>query len=257
MNKEKKIVAICCQWGGLSSADQAGKRGLRYSGVVRIIGVRCLGQVDLRVMLEPFLSGADGVMLVGCAENHCHYRLGNYVAYEKAELAKMLLEMAGQSPDRVTFHWLKEADGEGFTKAADYAAKLIAEMPPLPAEGAAFDAIRAARMAAEDQRLRWLVGTAGLLREMGNVFGRSTPAEDIRSALSDAAYDAFMRCRIGLQMLKKGATPPQLAASLGADVGVISRLLTEMEHDGLIKVVSTDNGFPVFGLAGSWLKKTE
>ena len=67
-----------------------------------IISLPCSGKADLLYILKAFETGADGLALVTCSINECHYLEGNLRATKRAEQANSLLEEAGMGGDRVT-----------------------------------------------------------------------------------------------------------------------------------------------------------
>jgi coenzyme F420-reducing hydrogenase delta subunit len=68
----------------------------------KIISLPCSGKADLLYILKAFETGADGLALVTCSINECHYLEGNLRATKRAEQANALLEEAGMGGDRVT-----------------------------------------------------------------------------------------------------------------------------------------------------------
>lgn len=68
----------------------------------KIISLPCSGKADLLYILKAFETGADGLALVTCSINECHYLEGNLRATKRAEQANALLDEAGMGGDRVT-----------------------------------------------------------------------------------------------------------------------------------------------------------
>jgi coenzyme F420-reducing hydrogenase delta subunit len=68
----------------------------------KIISLPCSGKADLLYILKAFETGADGLALVTCSINECHYLEGNLRATKRAEQANALLEEAGMGGNRVT-----------------------------------------------------------------------------------------------------------------------------------------------------------
>jgi F420-non-reducing hydrogenase iron-sulfur subunit len=66
-----------------------------------VISLPCSGKADLLYLLKAFETGADGLALVTCPENECHYLEGNLRAPKRAEEANRLLEETGMGHDRV------------------------------------------------------------------------------------------------------------------------------------------------------------
>jgi F420-non-reducing hydrogenase iron-sulfur subunit len=66
-----------------------------------IISLPCSGKADLLYLLKAFETGADGLALVTCPKNECHYLEGNLRAPKRAEEANRLLEETGMGHDRI------------------------------------------------------------------------------------------------------------------------------------------------------------
>ncbi len=82
---EPRIVIFTCNWNAHESLQAAGKRRISLPARARPLKVDCLGQVGSSVILKAFEKGADGVMLVGCAPEECHYEFGSRRAAELFE----------------------------------------------------------------------------------------------------------------------------------------------------------------------------
>ncbi len=68
----------------------------------KMISLPCSGKADLLYFLKAFEMGADGLALVTCAKNECHYLEGNLRAPKRVEQANAILAEAGMGSDRVT-----------------------------------------------------------------------------------------------------------------------------------------------------------
>jgi coenzyme F420-reducing hydrogenase delta subunit len=79
----------------------------------KIISLPCSGKADLLYFLKAFETGADGLALITCTKNECHYLEGNLRAPKRAEQANALLEEAGMGSERVT---VLPANGDGVGK---------------------------------------------------------------------------------------------------------------------------------------------
>ena len=140
---EPKIVALCCHYCAYAAADLAGSLRLEYPPNIRIIRLPCTGRVEIREILEAFLQGADGVLVVGCLEGNCHYLEGNLKAKRRVERARKLLEEAKIQPDRLEFHNRSASMGpqlaQLFTEFTDRIRKLGPGFAAEPAKEAVND----------------------------------------------------------------------------------------------------------------------
>jgi coenzyme F420-reducing hydrogenase delta subunit len=67
----------------------------------KIISLPCSGKADLLYLLKAFETGADGLALVTCPNNECHYLEGNLRAPKRTEEANAILAEAGMGGNRV------------------------------------------------------------------------------------------------------------------------------------------------------------
>ena len=77
MENGPKIIAFCCHYCAFTAADLAGTMRQQYSPNVRIVRLPCSGRVDVNMILDALVSGADGVIVAGCEEGSCHFISGN------------------------------------------------------------------------------------------------------------------------------------------------------------------------------------
>jgi coenzyme F420-reducing hydrogenase delta subunit len=62
-----------------------------------------MGQVGSSMIFKAFEKGADGVMLVGCTPEECHYEFGSRRAVELFEETRKLAGLLGIDQDRLQF----------------------------------------------------------------------------------------------------------------------------------------------------------
>jgi F420-non-reducing hydrogenase iron-sulfur subunit len=82
--------------------------GIEY----KIIGLPCSGKADLLYLIKAFETGADGLLLLTCEKNQCHYLEGNLRSPKRAEEVNLLLEELGMGKDRIAVLSLNK-DGIG------------------------------------------------------------------------------------------------------------------------------------------------
>ncbi len=118
MNKEPIIIAFCCHYCAYTAADLAGTMRQQYPPNMRIIRLPCSGRVDVNMILDAFVSGADGVMIAGCEHGSCHFILGNLRAKKRVDFAKKLLEEAGINPECLEIYQIAASQGPLFAQRA-------------------------------------------------------------------------------------------------------------------------------------------
>ncbi|MFX0062798.1 MAG: hydrogenase iron-sulfur subunit [Candidatus Hermodarchaeota archaeon] len=105
-NPKPIILAITCWECAYGATDYAGQLALtrsdmKYPANVRIVPIECTGRISVRMIEKSFEYGADGVLIVGCLEDRCHYDMGSKAASVRVKLFKNMLEQMGIDPRRV------------------------------------------------------------------------------------------------------------------------------------------------------------
>jgi coenzyme F420-reducing hydrogenase delta subunit len=80
--------------------------------------VPCAGILQVQQLLEAFKAGAQGVMVVGCKSDGCHYEVGSLKAEKRVEFAKLLLNEYGIEPERLEMFKMVFIEGDKFAEAA-------------------------------------------------------------------------------------------------------------------------------------------
>ncbi len=97
-----QIIGFACNDCGYRLLDIAGVTGAKYSSSFIPIYVPCMSTVSLRHIIGALENGADGVMLIGCVKDRCHFEKGVDHAEGQLSLIKNLYEgSGGEMPVRV------------------------------------------------------------------------------------------------------------------------------------------------------------
>jgi coenzyme F420-reducing hydrogenase delta subunit len=104
---DPKVIIFTCNWNAHESFQEAGRQHLGFPAGARPLKVDCLGQVGSSTILKAFEKGADGVMLIGCAPEECHYEFGSRRAAELFEDARKLAGLLGFQEERLQFHQIQ------------------------------------------------------------------------------------------------------------------------------------------------------
>lgn len=128
---QPKIIAFVCNWCSYGGADIAGSKRLQIPSNVKLIRVMCSGRVDTEFILEAFRNGADGVMILGCHPNDCHYIEGNYNALKRYSILKPLLDQFNIEQDRLYLDWVSASEGEKFARVTKDVSERISQLGPL------------------------------------------------------------------------------------------------------------------------------
>jgi coenzyme F420-reducing hydrogenase delta subunit len=109
---EPRIVIFTCNWNAHSSLQAAGKRRISLPTGVRPLQVDCLGQVGSSLILQALEKGADGVMLIGCSPEECHYEFGSRRTAEMFEEVRQLIKLLGFREEQLAFHQVHADEAE-------------------------------------------------------------------------------------------------------------------------------------------------
>ncbi len=118
MTDEPNIIAFCCHYCAFTAADLAGTMRRQYPTNIRIVRLPCSGKVDVNLILQAFLDGADGVMVGACEPGGCHFIQGNLRARKRVDYAKRLLAEVGISPERLEMYYIAASQGPLFAQRA-------------------------------------------------------------------------------------------------------------------------------------------
>ncbi|MGD8655156.1 MAG: FAD-dependent oxidoreductase [Desulfobacterales bacterium] len=97
LNDRQKIVVFTCNWNAYRGLEAAGRLHASYTPCIYPLKVMCLGRLSPGILLSAFHLGADGVLLLGCAPDECHYIFGNQRAQDTFDLTRRLMQLLGYS----------------------------------------------------------------------------------------------------------------------------------------------------------------
>lgn len=129
---EPSIIAFTCTWCGYPSANLAGVNKIEYPPNVRIVRVMCSGSVEPGVVMDAFERGADGVMVIGCLIDSCHYVSGNKKAQERIDALKKLFDLMGLDSRRLRTEWINASERVKFAKTAREFVEEVRALGPIP-----------------------------------------------------------------------------------------------------------------------------
>lgn len=252
---EPDIVGFLCNWCSYASADLAGLSRMQYPPNVRIIRVMCSARVDPTIILEAFIQGLDGVMVLGCHLGTCHYMTGNYYTERRMKPTKNVLKNAGLSPERLLVDWVSAAEGERFATLVKDFTERVRELGPLGNETdlepqQLRTRLVAAKEALAQERIRWLVGRERELVEDKNVFGEKVPQEEFDQLMLQTIEKEFAKRRILLSIGEDALSVKEIAQRVGASPGDVLRNMVSLERDGLVSVVGIEGNSPKYRRAG-------
>lgn len=251
MEWRPKIIAFACNWGGYASADLAGMGRINYPSNVRIIRLMCSARVDPVFVLEAFRNGSDGVLILGCHPEYCHYINGNEQAETRAKFLKLIMKNAGVDPERLRMEWLSASEGARFAKVIKDFVNHLESLGPSPigrkkADVDLLKCLEAAEAASGDFRLRALVSKERKVVQEGNVYGETKPREEFDEVMKEAVDAEYIRNRIYLMVDKKPMSAKDLASTLGVDPAKVLRHIVVMRRRGLVGLDRVEGTSPLY-----------
>ena len=251
MTFEPRIVGFLCNWCSYAGADLAGVSRISYPTNIRIIRLMCSGRVDPVIVLETLAQGADGVLVAGCHIGDCHYITGNLQAERKIKMLKKLLARTGLEVERLRLEWVSASEGGRFAELVKDFTDQLKKLGPSPLAGHKPDknilaGVIAAKAAAEDFRLRLLVGREKTMIDDGNVYGEEVSEEELDKVLNEIIDTEFVRNRIYLWVKEEPLSVKELSKRLDLDSQMVLRHIVVMRRRGLITVDRVEGTSPLY-----------
>ncbi len=103
MSFEPKLLGFMCRNSADLCADFAGMEQKSYTPNFLPVKLPCLGSLDTFFLLKAYFSGADGVLVLGCAPGQCRHKKGNQRAERRVQIVQSLLEVLGIGKERLDF----------------------------------------------------------------------------------------------------------------------------------------------------------
>jgi coenzyme F420-reducing hydrogenase delta subunit len=101
---------------------------------VSVVTVPCSGKLEAHHLLKTLASGAEGVLILACAEKACQYLEGSMRSHKRADYAREWLTRLNIEPERIEFiHFTPKAQDALDRTLKDFADKLqsFGTIPPI------------------------------------------------------------------------------------------------------------------------------
>ena len=122
-----KLICFSCKfgWGYLSGEETLASR------IENWIPVVCSGKIDTHQILKAFRAGADGVLILGCSEGHCHFQDGNYQTRKKVYLLQKVIEAFGIERERLQIDLSLDPEGQNIPQLINAMKENLAKLGPV------------------------------------------------------------------------------------------------------------------------------
>ena len=247
--EEPKIVCFVCNWA-FSEEELAVSRTRKVANV-SVVRVMCIGRIDPVIVLETFIKGVDGVLLVGCTPPDCHFVEGNVYAELAGNVLKKLLALADLEPERLELRWVSPIEEVKFTKIIEDFAGQLEKLGSSPLAREKCDVnilenVLTAKNAVADFRLRALIGKEKELTQSANVYGERISREEFDALLDEVVKAEFIRHKVLLLTRKKPFSVKELAKALNMKPAVVLRHILNMRRNGMIALASVEGTTPLY-----------
>jgi len=243
---EPKIVAFLCNWCSYAGADMAGISRFQYRPNIRVIRVMCSGRVDPVFIFEAFLSGLDGVLVLGCHPGDCHYLVGNYQAEKLVARVKKLMAIAQFPLERLYLDWVSAAEGIRFAQIVDSFIEKVRREGPISKDERFRQRLEAAKRTVDKERVRWLIGNERNLTDKQNVFGKKISPVEFDALANETLREEFTKSWLLLNLDGKPTSAKELAATTGLPVGEVFNGLVDLMEEGEVSIHGFEAGMPKY-----------
>ncbi len=134
-----RIVVFACSWCSYPAADAAGEKHIELDPSFCLIKIPCSARVDPEWVMKALSNGADGVLVLGGKEGHCHYRGGNVKTNNRMNLLSKVIESLGYNKRRIGVDWVNPEEPELFAEIVKNFVAHIREVGPNPERGIPLD----------------------------------------------------------------------------------------------------------------------
>ncbi len=98
----REIVVYHCRNLNLFKRGEQ-KEFLRFWPTVKLVAIPCSGKMEAHHLLKTLAAGAEGVLVLACAETSCRYLEGSKRFRKRFDYARSWLVRIGLNPDRIAF----------------------------------------------------------------------------------------------------------------------------------------------------------
>lgn len=226
---------------------------MQYSPDIRIIRVMCTGRIDPFMILDAFLCGLDGVLILGCKDGECHYVTGNMEAKNKIGMTSRMLEIIGIDQNRIYFGQLSSAEGTRFVELVENFTKRIREIGALGTEIKEDKEelkfrLEVAKAAVEGEKLRWIIGKETEFIGIGNKYGETFTRHEMDRLLDGLIMDEVAVRKIELLLQERPLSVKQISERLKMPSDRVLRYIAGLRRKGVVGLERVDGTSPLYRL---------
>lgn len=119
----QRIVVLYCQHC-IGKEEDVSAEVVGEGLTARLVMMPCSSKVETSYVLKILEQGADGVEVVGCPEESCHFLKGSRMAEKRICYARQLLDQIGVPVERLGFSRKSSLSAEDLIALASVRARL-------------------------------------------------------------------------------------------------------------------------------------
>jgi len=127
-----KIVVYHCRNLRLFG-DGAQKTYARSRPGLKLVAIPCSGKIEAHHLLKTLAAGAQGVLVLACAEKSCQYMEGSKRSHKRVDYARSWLVKLGIETDRLEFVHLSPMDQASMDRVLEEFALRLESFDKIPA----------------------------------------------------------------------------------------------------------------------------
>jgi coenzyme F420-reducing hydrogenase delta subunit len=223
---------------------------------LRIIRVMCSGSLEPELIFEALISGADGIIVMGCHPGDCHYISGNLQAERKITLAQKLLGLTDLENERLRLEWVSAAEGKRFAEVVGGFTEQIQKLGPSPIKigdensKVLLNQLIGAKRATENFRLRSVVARQRMLVDDGNVYGEKFTQEEMDEIFDKMINEEYIRNRILLKVEGGPSTVEEISNEIDVPTEEVFKHIGRLWKRQIVLMEGHKGDSPLFIKAG-------
>jgi formate dehydrogenase beta subunit len=109
---KRNVVVFSCNWNG-ADFEKINKTKNKNTNLI-FIQTMCTGRIESTFILRALEQGVDGVLVIGCDPNECHYEFGAKRFSETYAKVQQIVHMLGYQKERLEYDTVLGKDTDKF-----------------------------------------------------------------------------------------------------------------------------------------------
>ncbi len=101
INSQIKILGFVCNWHSFQDTNSIVEH--QYPADVKLVRVMCSSRIDRNIILKAVEEKIDGIFIVSCTDENCHYKGGNILAKTRLKATAEFLDQIGYDKNRIQY----------------------------------------------------------------------------------------------------------------------------------------------------------